>query len=125
MVNGEPTKVHTVILDGVASQANRMELALQDAIDRGEVKLPVVTVDFASTDNPGVPRVTSFQAPHRIADAILRDSTLNGVAFRKSEIGKELDRVSLANATPPAALLSALHGFRHVGQHRAAWRTRK
>lgn len=81
-----------VLLDSVPSQANRMEQALQDASDGGEVKLPVVAVDFSAVENPGVPKITSLQAPHRIADAILRDSTTEKKEkFRQSPIGKELD----------------------------------
>lgn len=98
MIDGQ--RVPCVLLDSVPSQANRMELALQDAVDGGEIKLPIITVDFSEVDNPGVPRVTSLQAPHRIADAILRDSLLDKVEFRKSHIGKELDQLSLAYATP-------------------------
>jgi CRISPR-associated protein Csb1 len=97
-------KLPCVLLDSVPSQANRMELALQDAWMDGEIELPVVSADFSAVENPGVPKVTSFQAPHRIADAILRDSTLaNGKRpskFRESEIGKELDQLSAAYATP-------------------------
>jgi CRISPR-associated protein Csb1 len=44
--------------------------------------------------------VTSYQAPHRVVDAILRDSNLGGVKFRDSPIGKELDKLSLGYATP-------------------------
>src|SRR3712207_4117690 len=72
VINGQ--KLSCVLLDSVPSQANRMELALQEAVEGGLIKLPVVSVDFAAVDNPGVPKVTSLQAPHRIADAILRDS---------------------------------------------------
>lgn len=98
--------VPCVLLDSVASQANRMELALQDAWEGGEIELPVVSSDFSDVENPAVVKVTSLQAPHRIADAILRDSYLpgkeksKGMPFRKTEIGKELDQLSNANATP-------------------------
>ena len=98
--------VPCVLLDSVASQANRMELALQDAWEGEEIKLPVVSADFSEVKNPAVVKVTSLQAPHRIADAILRDSYLPGekgdkrVPFRKTEIGHELDQLSNANATP-------------------------
>src|SRR5256885_9182086 len=51
-----------VLLDSVASQANRMELALQDAWSGGEIELPVVSVNFEKVDNPGVPKITSLQA---------------------------------------------------------------
>jgi len=93
-------KLPCVLLDSVPSQANRMELALQDAIDGGEIKFPVVYTDFSAVENPGVPKITSLQAPHRIADAILRDSTLGGTAFRKTDIGKDLDKLSSGYATP-------------------------
>ena len=97
-------KLPCVLLDSVASQANRMELALQDAWSGGEIDLPVVSVNFEKVENPGVPKITSLQAPHRIADAILRDSTLGddkkSPNFRDSEIGEELDRLSAGYATP-------------------------
>lgn len=97
-------KIPCVLLDSVQSQANRMELALQDAWSADEIELPVVSVDFAKIANPGIPKITSLQAPHRIVDAILRDSTLGdgkkSPKFRESEIGKELDQLSAAFATP-------------------------
>jgi len=94
-----------VLLDSVQSQANRMEDALQQAMDNGETlkacPIPVLSVDFTGLgllDEVG--RVTSLEAPHRAADAILRDSLLDGVPFRKSDKGKLLDAASLQNATP-------------------------
>lgn len=98
---GRDEPVDCVLLDSVQSQANRLEEALQDAVDEGRLAIPVIEVDFA--DNgllTEVGKVTSLQAPHRIADAILRDSLLDGTAFRHSEEGKRIDAVSLANATP-------------------------
>ena len=101
-INGQ--EFPCVLLDSVPSQANRMELALQDAWMGGEIDLPVVSADFSAVQNPGVPKVTSLQAPHRIVDAILRDSTLGDGGkppkFRDSEIGKELDKLSAGYATP-------------------------
>ena len=100
----EGKKLPCVLLDSVPSQANRMELALQDAVDSGQIELPVVSVDFAAVKNPGVPRVTSLQSPHRIADAILRDSILcaenKQTRFRNSDVGQELNQLSAAYATP-------------------------
>ena len=93
-------KLPCVLLDSVASQANRMELALQDAIEDGAISAPIVSVDFSAVDNPGLAKVTSLQAPHRIVDAILRDSLLEGVSFRKSSVGLELDQLSTGYATP-------------------------
>lgn len=100
-----------VLLDSVQSQANRMEESLQAAMDGGRLSVPVVEVDFSDIDlvDP-IGKVTSLQAPHRIADAILRDSELDGIPFRKSEVGKRVDNVSNRNATPlfelcPTALI--------------------
>lgn len=103
--------VTCVLLDSVQSQANRMEEALQDAVDEGRIALPVIEVDFSKAEllDP-IDRVTSLQAPHRVADAILRDSLLDGQPFRYSKKGKELDRANARNVTPlfelcPTALL--------------------
>jgi len=118
---GRDAPVPCVLLDSVQSQANRMEEALQQAIDDGRLTIPVVEVDFTpyfpGDDQPEdmrlldpVGRISSLQAPHRIADAILRDSLLDGVPFRNSEVGKRITMASLANATAlleycPTALL--------------------
>jgi CRISPR-associated protein Csb1 len=123
-IPGRAEPVTSVLLDSVQSQANRMELALQEAVDAGRLKLPLVVVDFSEFDPTGdieadkaagrliekVGRITSLQVPHRLADAILRYSELDGVEFRKSERGKALNTVSLSNATPlfelcPTALI--------------------
>jgi len=93
--------VWCVCLDSVQSQANRMEDAMQDAVDRERLKMPVISVVFPDDElMDDVGTITSLEAPHRVADAILRDSELDGTAFRKSELGKRLDRVSNKNATP-------------------------
>jgi CRISPR-associated protein Csb1 len=57
-----------------------------------------VSVDFSSIA-PEVGRVTSLSAPHRIADALLRDSLLDGQLFRLSEIGESFTHASTRNAT--------------------------
>lgn len=112
-ING--AKVPCVLLDSVQAQANRLEEALQRALDAGTLKgVPVLNVDFTGLgllDEIG--RVSSLEAPHRIADAILRDSLHDGQPFRKSELGKSLDQASLQNATPlyklcPTALVFGL-----------------
>ncbi len=113
-VPGRDGPVTCVLLDSVQSQANRMELALQEAVDAGKIKIPLVVVDFTEYDPTGdleadeaagrlidrVGKITSLQVPHRLADATLRYSELNGVPFRKSDKGKALNRASLTNATP-------------------------
>jgi CRISPR-associated protein Csb1 len=99
--------VECVLLDSVQSQANRMEEALQQALDAERIRIPLVEVDFTPYF-PGkddmrlldpVGKVSTLQAPHRIADAILRDSLLGGVKFRETDIGKRIGMVSNRDAT--------------------------
>ena len=108
---GREEPVTCVLLDSVQSQANRMEEALQDALDTESIRIPVIVVDFSryypGDDQPAdvrlldpIGRVTSLQAPHRLADAILRDSVHDGRSFRKSDLGREIDRANVQNATP-------------------------
>ena len=107
------TKKDTVLLDSVQSQANRMELALLRAYRGGRVKFPIISVDFSGAADPQVSEIgelTTLETPHRIADAIIRDSEWNGVDFRKSELGIKFESASAKNATPlfelcPAALI--------------------
>lgn len=108
-------KVPCVLLDSVQAQANRLEEALQRALDSGTLKdVPVLHVDFTELGLlDEINRVSSLEAPHRIADAILRDSLHEGQPFRKSELGKSLDQASQQNATPlyklcPTALIFGL-----------------
>ena len=128
-IPGREQSVQCVLLDSVQSQANRMELALQEAIDAGTIEMPLVVVDFSAHAPTGdveadyasgkliddIGKITSLQVPHRLADAILRDSDLKEqdgtkVPFRKSSKGMALNKVNLANATPlfelcPTALI--------------------
>jgi CRISPR-associated protein Csb1 len=109
-------RVPCVLLDSVQSQANRMELALKDAFYHGKstaCEIPVVAVDFTAAELPEFGEVTSLDAPHRLADAILRDSMLGTVKFRATDQGKTLDTASVANATGlfgicPTALIFGL-----------------
>lgn len=112
--------VPCVLLDSVASQANRLEEALQRAWDDGLLRFPLVRVDFTghTDENPlldlstigGDGYLTSLEAPHRLADALLRDSLLDGVRFRASEPGRAFTEATPHNATPvyrlsPSALV--------------------
>lgn len=114
--------VDCVLLDSVQSQANRMELALLDALEAERFKphsLPMVQVKF-EFEVKGVKktiRVTSLDAPHRVADALFRDSLREEdgqkVLFRNSSKGRILDSADLRNATGlfglcPTALLFGL-----------------
>ena len=131
-VPGREEPVTCVLLDSVQSQANRMEQALQDAMNLNELKLPVIEVDFSPYAPTGkldedeksgrlldaIGKLTSLQVPHRLADAILRDSEIEEgegaqkktLPFRKSHYGNALNTASPLNATPiyelcPTALL--------------------
>lgn len=90
--------VDTVLLDSVQSQANRMELALRAAHERGDAQFPLIVADF-SDEFPHIGRITALDAPHRIADAIFRESRLNGMSFRESNEGKAFANARAANAT--------------------------
>ena len=94
-VNGE--EVPCVLLDAVQSQANRLEEALRVAWEEGRLKMPIILTDFSEVELPSnvhdlvrrsvhaVGQITTLDAPHRIADAILRDSvTTDGVEFRQA-----------------------------------------
>ena len=96
-IDGE--EVTCVLLDSVQSQANRMEMALLDEWESGRAPLPVISVNFTKDDVPNPLRITSLDAPHRIVDALLRDSELDGVMFRQSATGKRLDELDIRNAT--------------------------
>ncbi len=95
----EPEPVDCVLIDSVQSQANRMELALLQAWRQKSIPLPVITVDFNGTDMMKTIKITSLEAPHRIVDALLRDSLLGDAPFRKSSLGQRLDDVDANNAT--------------------------
>jgi CRISPR-associated protein Csb1 len=93
--------VPCVLLDSVQSQANRMEETLQALWTEKKIKLPVIEVDLSEIA-PEVGKVTSLTAPHRVADALLRDSlvTQNGgsTLFRMSDLGRSFTDASPRNA---------------------------
>ena len=101
----------TVLLDSVASQANRAELALLEGWEAGELRFPVPFVDFTvETDVSDIGRLTVLEAPHRLADAIFRDSLLDGTLFRLSDVGRSITDANPRNAAAmlkyaPTALL--------------------
>ena len=75
-IPGYDQSVSCAILDSVQSQANRMEDALLSDIRDGKLKLPHLETDFGGIEGlvKKVGKITCFEAPHRIFDAILRDS---------------------------------------------------
>jgi CRISPR-associated protein Csb1 len=112
-------ELECVLLDSVASQANRAEESLLNAIRRYELKLPLIEVDFTDTNKKlrtDLPNLTSLEVPHRLADAILRDSQLaDGTRFSKSEYAAQWGKSSPWNATAvyklcPTALVFGMWG---------------
>lgn len=92
-------EVQTVLLDSVASQANRMEEGLLQAWRDELIAIPVVLVDFSGESGlEDLEQITSLQAPHRLADALLRDSLLDGELFRDSGPGKAFTAASVRDA---------------------------
>lgn len=112
IINGQAEKC--VLLDSVQSQANRLEHALLEGHRSGDLKFPLIEVDFAGTDAAAAGKVTALEAPHRVFDALFlacdveSEAARNGrvpfrprkVGQRASEYGERLERSSAANATP-------------------------
>ncbi|PWC35928.1 type I-U CRISPR-associated RAMP protein Csb1/Cas7u [Azospirillum sp. TSO35-2] len=103
-------EVWCVLIDSVQSQANRMEEALLEAARAGRIPLPRLSVDFAAAGLNSIGEITSLDAPHRVFDAILRDSLLDGKPFQKSPLGERLKQATSKDATAileasPSALL--------------------
>ncbi|MBV8808072.1 MAG: type I-U CRISPR-associated protein Cas7 [Acidobacteriaceae bacterium] len=116
---GEERVVDCILIDSVQSQSNRAEEALKHAIDRGRLSLPLIEVDFSSVNEKfrsPIPSLTTLDVPHRLADAILRDSELaDGTRFSKSDYAKRWSRANVWNATPvyelcPTALVFGMWG---------------
>lgn len=95
--------VPCVLLDSVASQANRMEEALLAAWRAARLDFPLVAVDFAEADGElpaPVGQITALEAPHRIYDAILRDSVDDaGTLFRYTAAGQAITQAGPRDAT--------------------------
>ena len=108
-------EVWCVLIDSVQSQANRMEEALLAAAAEQAIPLPYVTVDFREAGLQPLQQITSLDAPHRVYDAIIRDSLLDDVPFMESEQGRRLAAATPAAATalleisPSALLFGAWH----------------
>lgn len=90
--------VRTVLLDSVQSQANRMEQALKEAYLGRRISFPLLAVDFGSSF-ADIGEITTLDAPHRIADAIFRDSLLDNQKFPDTDIAKAYSAANQRNAT--------------------------
>jgi CRISPR-associated protein Csb1 len=106
-------EVWCVLIDSVQSQANRLEESLLAAVHEKAIALPYVTVDFTGKELAGLKEITSLDAPHRVYDAILRDSLLDSRPFMRSPLGQRLaeakpgDATALLETSPTALLFGA------------------
>jgi CRISPR-associated protein Csb1 len=113
-----------VVIDNVPSQANRLEAALEGFSEL--VRLPGVILDLSQVGNlpAHLPtRLPGLRFPHRSADAYLRDSEVDGVAFDRTVVGSG---VLGGTADNPHSLLewfpqALLFGFwqSHLGKKRS------
>jgi CRISPR-associated protein Csb1 len=87
-----------VLIDSVQSQANRLEEALRAARESGSLSFPAISVDFSETELADIGHITTLDASHRIFDAIVRDSELDGVRFKDTAEGKRLVQAKAQNA---------------------------
>lgn len=113
-----------IVIDNVPSQANRLEEALRR--HRESMGLPEFVLDFSDIKHlpPHLPRnLSSFQFPHRNADAYLRDAVLDGEPFINSELGKSIFDATAQNCGPLIAWFpqALLYGFwqSHLGKKRS------
>ena len=122
--HGSDEPAHVIVIDNVPSQANRYEDALRRS--RSDTGVPEMILDLS--DLPGLPphlprQLSSWQFPHRNADAYLRDSQLDGIDFSKHPTGIDIfdathTRARALMAWWPQALL---YGFwqSHLGKKRS------
>jgi CRISPR-associated protein Csb1 len=129
--------VLTALVDSVASQANRLEIELAELLRERSLHVPQLEVDFSGAraelemsgdgkaqtivfgrgvgyDLSDLGTISSFDAPHRVYDAIFRDSEIvedgKAVPFHESRLFASLKLAKPQNATVlfgvvPAALL--------------------
>jgi len=138
-INGKD--VRCVLIDSVQSQANRLEEALSEALRDGRLAMPHFVVDFQgqkaslslSADGKDVEfgsgteydlsdvgaansgEITSLEAPHRVFDAIIRDSELQGQRFDETPLFETLLKarpqfaVPMFEVAPTSLLFGAWH----------------
>ena len=117
----EPTQV--IVIDNVPSQANRLEAALRES--RDSISAPEFVLDLSELSHlpAHLPRsISSFEFPHRNADAYLRDAMLGGQDFLKIGIGKAIFGATAQTCGPLIAWFpqALLYGFwqSHLGKKR-------
>ena len=117
----EPTQV--IVIDNVPSQANRLEAALRES--RDSISAPEFELDLSELSHlpAHLPRsISSFEFPHRNADAYLRDAMLDGQDFLKTGIGQAIFGATAQTCGPLIAWFpqALLYGFwqSHLGKKR-------
>lgn len=113
-----------VVIDNVPSQANRLEAALQGHRER--CGLPELVLDLTGVaELPAhLPRrLSSWQFPHRNADAYLRDADIDGEHLIRTDLGSALFAATPWDAGALVAWFpqALLYGFwqSHLGKKRA------
>ena len=112
-----------IVIDNVPSQANRLEDALRRNL--GSTLMPEFVLDLSGLPHlpAHLPRsLSSFEFPHRNADAYLRDAELDGKDFLKSDIGSAIFDATAKTCGPLIAWFpqALLYGFwqSHLGKKR-------
>jgi CRISPR-associated protein Csb1 len=105
-VNGE--KRQAVLLDSVQSQANRIEMAILAAHQRGDLHYPDIQIEVKT--DLGDEHYSVLELSHRIYDAALRMCKLSDVLFPLSDLGKAVyqaraDRASALFTHAPITLI--------------------
>ena len=101
-----------VLVDSVASQANRQEQALVAARRSGRIAFPDLVDDLSGT-RARQEALLVTELPHRLADAVVRDSEIDGVGFARSEFGSRIvssgpqDLTPILEASPTTLLFGA------------------
>lgn len=107
---GTPIKnIHewkTALLQSVAQGARWMSAALEAVVLDGDLNMPNFEIDFVQfadsepeSDLSDLGIMSTLRVPHRVYDAILRDSLLDGTLFRLSDIGRAITEARPGNAT--------------------------
>ena len=92
LLNGQLEKA--VLVNSVASEAARLEAALKQGLEEGEVSFPVVSLEI---DGRGT--LFELDLPHRIFDAYLVHSQVGGTPFWESAAGLDVHRFESPAAT--------------------------
>lgn len=84
----------SVLVNSVAAEAARLEAALKQGLEEGEVSFPVVALDVE-----GFGRLYELDLPHRLFDAYLVHAEINGTKFWDTEAGREIHSYQRPAAT--------------------------